>query len=243
MNRRAILCLLAAALVCAGCNNLPGKPKPGSIPVDPNQVTDFRQLFAENCAGCHGTDGKGGSALSLNDPVYLAVADDAALRKATSEGIRGSLMPAFSRSSGGMLTQLQVDSIVKGMRTSWAVPGALGGAAAPPYSASEPGDVARGAKAFSTFCASCHGPEGKGTPKGSSVVDGSFLALVSDQGLRTIVITGRPELGAPDWRGNVPGQPMSPQEITDVVAWLASQRPKYPGQPYPSAASHAGETK
>ena len=59
---------------------------------------------------------------------------------------------------------------------------------------------------FGTYCASCHGPEGGGTPKGSAITNDSFLALVSDQGLRTIVITGRPELGAPDWRGNVPGQ-------------------------------------
>jgi hypothetical protein len=49
--------------------------------------------------------------------------------------------------------------------------------------------------------------------------------LISDQGLRTIVITGRPDFGAPDWRGNVPGRPMTDQEISDVVAWLSSQRP------------------
>src|SRR5262249_48885221 len=49
---------------------------------------------------------------------------------------------------------------------------------------------------------------------------------------RTIVITGRPELGAPDWRGKMPGRPMSDQEVTDVVAWLASHRVPNPGQPY-----------
>ena len=79
---------------------------------------------------------------------------------------------------------------------------------------------------------------GRGGPKGSAITNDSFLALVSDQGLRTIVITGRPELGAPDWRGNVPGKPMSDQEITDVVAWLASHRVQNPGQPY-SASNHA----
>ncbi|HEY7318089.1 MAG TPA: hypothetical protein VIE89_10990, partial [Candidatus Binatia bacterium] len=51
-----------------------------------------------------------------------------------------------------------------------------------------------------------------------------YLALVSDQGLRTTVIVGRSDLGMPDWRANVSGQPMSPQEISDVVAWLASHR-------------------
>ena len=91
---------------------------------------------------------------------------------------------------------------------------------------------------FGTYCASCHGSEGGGTPKGSAITNDSFLALVSDQELRTIVITGRPELGAPDWRGNVPGHPMTDQEITDVVAWLASRRAQNPGQPY-SALNYA----
>ena len=90
---------------------------------------------------------------------------------------------------------------------------------------------------FQTFCASCHGPEGKGGPKGSSIVDGSYLALVSDQGLRTTVIAGRPDLGQPDWRGYVAGRSLSSQDVSDVVAWLASQRPQYPGQPYPAARS------
>jgi hypothetical protein len=56
-------------------------------------------------------------------------------------------------------------------------------------------------------------------------VDTSYLALVSDQHLRTLTITGMPALGAPDWRGNVPGKPMSDADVTDVVAWLAAQRP------------------
>jgi hypothetical protein len=69
-------------------------------------------------------------------------------------------------------------------------------------------------------------------------VDGSYLALVSDQQLRTIVIAGRPELDAPDWRGDVAGRPMAAQDISDVVAWLSSQRPKFPGQPYTTASTN-----
>ena len=76
--------------------------------------------------------------------------------------------------------------------------------------------------------------------RASSIVDGSYLALVSDQNLRTTVIVGRPELGAPDWRGDVPGKPMSPEDVSDVVAWLAAQRPQFPGQPYSSALQSEG---
>jgi cytochrome c oxidase cbb3-type subunit 3 len=47
-----------------------------------------------------------------------------------------------------------------------------------------------------------------------------------------MVIAGRPELGAPDWRGNIAGRPMSNQDVTDVVSWLAWHRLATPGQPY-----------
>jgi hypothetical protein len=32
------------------------------------------------------------------------------------------------------------------------------------------------------------------------------------------VIAGRPDLGMPDWRGYVAGQPLAPQQVSDVVA-------------------------
>ena len=85
---------------------------------------------------------------------------------------------------------------------------------------------------MAAYCSSCHGADGRGGKRASSIVDGSYLALVSDQNLRTTVIVGRPELGAPDWRGDMPGNPMSPEEVSDVVAWLVAQRTQFPGQPF-----------
>jgi mono/diheme cytochrome c family protein len=141
-----------------------------------------------------------------------------------------------------MLTDAQVDAIVFGMRSRWARPDALRNVEAPPYAAPAPGDPQRGGKVFAVYCASCHGAEGRGG-KASSIVGGSYLGLVSDQTLRTIVIVGRPELGAPDWRRNVPGKPMSPEDVSDVVAWLAAQRPQFPGQPYSSASRLEGDVR
>jgi len=144
-------------------------------------------------------------------------------------------MPAFAESAGGLLTNQQVDVIAQQIRARWSRPGILDGANAPGYAAKSAGDPERGQAAYKTYCESCHGPEGRGGPKGSAITNDSFLALVSDQELRTIVITGRPEFGAPDWRGNVPGRPMSDQEVTDVVTWLGSHRDAFPGQPYSAA--------
>ena len=155
----------------------------------------------------------------------------------------GTSMPAFAQSAGGTLTDKQIDMIVRGIRERWSKADVLGGVNPPPYSSAEPGDASRGSGVYAQYCASCHGDAGRGGPKASSIVDGSFLALLSDQELRTIVIVGRPELGAPDWRGNIPGKPMSAQEISDVVAWLGSQRSKFPGQPYPNISKAMGEVR
>ena len=85
---------------------------------------------------------------------------------------------------------------------------------------------------YQTFGQSCHGMDGQGGPNGSAITNDSFLALASDQYLRTIVIAGRPDLGAPGWRGYAAGRPMADQDVTDVVSWLVSHRVAAPGQPY-----------
>jgi mono/diheme cytochrome c family protein len=223
------------SLLLSACSSLPGRPNKDSEIQAPSEVRDFTILYAENCAGCHGTDGRGGAAIALADPVYLAVVDESAMRKIIADGVRGTSMPPFAQSAGGILTDKQVDVISSGIRSRWSRPGILDGAVPPSYSAKAAGDVQRGEASYTTYCSSCHGPQGQGGPKGSAITNDSFLALVSDQGLRTMVIAGRPELGAPDWRGNVTGKPMSDQEITDVVAWLASHRIQSPGQPYSTA--------
>src|SRR6202161_4328238 len=234
--------LVVSTLMC-GCANAPGKQLSAGTPIVPSEISDFNVLYGENCAGCHGPEGRGGAAIALGDPVYLAIADDTILRRAATNGIPGTSMPAFAQSAGGMLTEKQIDVIARGIRERWSKPNILRGASPPPYSSSEAGDASRGSVAYAEFCSSCHGAGGRGGQKASSIVDGSFLALLNDQELRTIVMVGRPDLGAPDWRGDVAGKPMSSQDISDVVAWLASQRAKFPGQPYSNSANVTGAVR
>ena len=236
MNYTASVLAVSLAITTA-C----GTRNPADVPViPPNRIMDFSFLYARNCSGCHGEDGKGGAAIGLGDPVYLAIADDATIRRVTADGVAGTSMPAFAQHSGGMLTDEQIDVIVSGIRIRWAKPDALGEANAPPYAAQGPGDAKRGANVYSTYCSSCHGADGNGSKRASSIVDGSYLALVSDQSLRTTVIVGRREWGAPDWRGDVPGHPMTADDVSDVVAWIVAQRSQFPGQPYASALQAEG---
>jgi mono/diheme cytochrome c family protein len=223
--------VLVSTLV-SGCGSPHGQPRKGSEILAPNEVLEFSALYAENCAGCHGAEGRGGAAIALADPLYLGIADQPTMRNVIANGVRGTSMPAFAQAAGGMLTDKQIDVITSEIRSRWSRPGILDGANPPSYAPKSTGDAQRGEAAYKTYCESCHGPGGKGGPKGSAITNDSFLALVSDQGLRTTVIAGRPELGAPGWRGYLPGKPMSEQEITDVVTWLASRRVQAPGQPY-----------
>ncbi len=236
------LAVLLTLLLFPGCSTLNREPRIDPESVAPSQIVDFGTLYAQNCAACHGTEGHGGAAIALANPVYLAIVDEKTTYNVVANGVRGTSMPAFAQSAGGMLTEQQIEVITSGVFSRWGHKQVLAGADPPSYAARAAGSADHGQLAFGTYCASCHGSEGGGTRKGSAITNASFLALVSDQGLRTIVITGRPELGAPDWRGNVPGHPMTDQEITDVVAWLAARRAQIPGQPY-SALNFAGQSK
>jgi mono/diheme cytochrome c family protein len=225
---RLFAALTFVMLSLTGCNvRLPGQPTEAERWRAPVDVSDFNQLYQENCAGCHGADGRRGVAEALNDSLYLSFVSDAALQQVIAEGRRGTNMPAFSQQAGGSLTDKQIELLITGMRSKWARPDEFKGLEIPSYSVNQQspnsGDPAKGAVAYQTYCANCHGTEGTGGSAGS-IVDANFLTMVSDEGLRTTVVVGRADLGKPDWRSNLPGHPMSPQEIDDVVAWLISLR-------------------
>jgi cytochrome c oxidase cbb3-type subunit III len=225
---------MTLGLVLAACDSFPGRPNVANREVLPSQVMAFDVLYRRNCAGCHGTDGRLGAARPLNDPIYIALVPAERLRAIIADGVPGTSMPAFAASAGGSLTNAQVDALAKGMTAAWGRPDAVKNVTLPPYQAevkSSETDSASGAGVYTAACARCHGPDGKGGPKAGSIVDAAFLSLVSDQSLRTTVITGRPDLGKPDWRNDIPGQPLTPEQISDVVAWLAGQRRPVPGRP------------
>jgi mono/diheme cytochrome c family protein len=248
MERLQIGHFLAGVLVVAllsGCSaRLPGQPTEAERWRAPSDVTDFGQLYSQNCAGCHGANGSRGAANTLNDALYLSFIPDDALRQVITQGTPGTNMPAFSQQAGGSLTDKQIDSLISGMRTQWSKPDEFKGVELPPYSnnvaaqsggadtamidVNQVGSVStdaaqRGAVAYQTYCARCHGTDGAGGAAGS-IVDPNFLDLVSDQGLRTTVVVGRADLGMPDWRSDLPGRPMTPQEIDDIVTWVAAHR-------------------
>jgi cytochrome c oxidase cbb3-type subunit 3 len=118
-----------------------------------------RQLFGDNCAACHGSDGKGGSNYpDLTDDDWLWGGDPALLEKTMRVGInsqhpetRIGQMPAFGRDN--MLDRTQV----------WNVTAYVYSLTHPDYSTPANLDrITKGREVFATTCASCHGEDAAG---------------------------------------------------------------------------------
>ena len=235
MTRLITLTLtLAVTMALAACDAVPGRPKPDARELAPTEVVAFDALYAQNCAGCHGRDGRMGAARALNDPVYLALVPPEHLRQVIAVGVPGTAQPAFAINAGGSLTDQQIDVLVRGIEQRWARPDAVAGQEIPPYDAAQAAtrgaSAERGRDVFAGACAACHGENGRGGPRGGSVTDPSYLALVSDQHVRTTVVAGRSDLGMPDWRGAGGTGPLTAQQVSDVVAWVVAQRRPVPGR-------------
>jgi mono/diheme cytochrome c family protein len=231
--------MLAGILFCiaSGCD-LPGRPNPSDRWTAPQLEKSFDVLYRRNCAGCHGADGKLGPAPPLNDKLFLALVPDDELKRVVSLGRAGTLMPPFAADKGGQLTAEQVLAIAQGIKHRW---GSAESAPpqTPPYRVErqEPdraGARAAGLKVFERACACCHGKDGQGgkyagkpdgNPVGAINVS-ELLALTSEQALRRLIITGRPDLGMPncnDGDGRPEGfKPLNSGEVNELVALLAS---------------------
>jgi cytochrome c oxidase cbb3-type subunit 3/ubiquinol-cytochrome c reductase cytochrome c subunit len=218
-------------VLAAGCD-LPGQPREADRPVPADQVTDFAVLYATRCAGCHGADGKLGPAPPLNDPIFLALVSDAEVVRVIREGRtvtpgQKSPMPAFARAHGGPLTDAQVQALAEGIKQRWGPPASGSLPADLRQTGGNGGDAKKGVVVFARACAMCHGKDGAGVERDGKlhrkIHDPDFLALISDQALRRIIITGRPDLGMPVY--NDPDRPpVTAAEIDDLVALLASWR-------------------
>jgi mono/diheme cytochrome c family protein len=229
----------------SGCDSLPGKPGPEPLVPRPDSVLDPTTLYSDNCAGCHGKNGVGAVATPIGLPEYQTLVAESTQRSVVADGVPNTAMPGFSRKAGGFLTDEQIDAVVKGMRATWLKGNSPAQQTSPPYADSTPGDSAAGAAVYESSCSNCHGKAGGPVGQSGSVLNTSYLAIVSPQALRTAVIVGRPDLNMPGWRTVNTSHPLTEKEISDVVAFLISHRITSPGQPYStkSASSATGATR
>ncbi|MDH5184347.1 MAG: c-type cytochrome, partial [Gammaproteobacteria bacterium] len=111
---------------------------------------DGGHLYQQNCAACHGAEGKGGVGVPLSLKDFLGGVPDSYLYKTIKRGRPGRVMPAFTSLKDG-----EVKAIVAHIR-GW-------GPKQPQLSMQKvKGQAHKGKSLFSNYCASCHGARGEG---------------------------------------------------------------------------------
>ena len=96
------LSVTAAMMMLVACGDRPEQY------MLPDQVMTFGTLYKDNCAGCHGQNGRYGAARPLNDGLYLGLIGKERLRKVIANGVSGTTMPPFAQDQGGTLTDRQI---------------------------------------------------------------------------------------------------------------------------------------
>jgi cytochrome c oxidase cbb3-type subunit III len=215
---------------CAGCHGADGKLGPAPPLNDPIflAIVPDAELFRVISEGRAVSSGQRspmpGFGLGKSTPL---TADQAKVLAETSAETDVGAEPK------SQLTVEQVKLLVAGIKQRWGPP-ASPASSVPPYltpAGAGRGRRDEGARVFARACAGCHGTDGQGTsgdrPVGA-INNAAFLALVSDQALRRLAITGRPDVGMPAYDGTdgrpPDFQPLTSAEIDDVVALLAYWR-------------------
>jgi mono/diheme cytochrome c family protein len=170
-----------------------------------------REIYNEQCASCHGTNGEGGIGTALNNKSLLQNTPDDIFFSVTRSGVPSTQMPAWSVDYGGPLTDEDIRSTVAYIR-SWE-------ATAPELEPEvfEP-SAEEGALIFNTNCATCHGEDGVGTGFAPTVNDSAKLAMTDEEWLREMLQFGRPALGMPAY-GNVLSEEQADHLIALFAAW------------------------
>jgi mono/diheme cytochrome c family protein len=81
-------------------------------------ISSGQQLWALNCAACHGANGQGVSAPALNSQQFFEGTSDEQIAGIARGGVPGTAMPAWWNEYGGPLTDQQIAEVVAFVR-SW----------------------------------------------------------------------------------------------------------------------------
>ena len=175
------------------------------------------ELYAKNCAACHGDFGEGGLnptrpgdvIAPISSAEYLKTRDDATLRAVIARGQPNFGMSPFGTSFGGPLDERDINAIVTYLRAWEAKPPVE----LPPEVALTPISVS-GEQIYAEVCSQCHGPGGEGLV-GPALRDPSFQAANSDQQIFDTINLGHPATAMIGW-----GEILTAEQIQQLVAYL-----------------------
>ncbi len=200
-----------------------------------------QNLFAQNCAVCHGDFGEGGPNPSrpteiivpIGTAEFLKTRDDATLRSIIAQGQPNFGMSPFESTYGGPLSSDEVDAIVAFIR-SWE--------AKPPVELPPEVAAARvsldAADVFNQLCTQCHGDKGQGGI-GLALNGPGFQIGNTDQQIFNTIDKGHPATPMIAW-----GAVLTPEQIQGLVAYIRQLKTAEPGvTPTPTGSTPSGTTR
>ncbi|RMF80075.1 MAG: hypothetical protein D6744_08535, partial [Planctomycetota bacterium] len=184
---------------------------------DPNAASEStsvaigRTLYKANCLACHGPDGRGDLAPTLNTQEFLTLVSDNYLYDTIANGRPGTGMPAWHQ-----LSSEDIASLILYIRTWQTQP------SRELDNVPVAGDWDSGQRLYAGACAGCHGVNAEGAV-GPQLNNPVFLRDATDEMLREWIRYGK--LGTP-MRGFLKGQEgtaeLRESQIDDIVAYLRS---------------------
>ena len=148
-----------------------------ALAANPEALRIGRNLFVNNCAACHGSDGRGAPGFpNLTDRDWLWGGTPEMIVQSISVG-RSSTMPAWRSALGG---DSGVEDVLRYVMS-------LSGRDLPA------GDLESGRAKFATICSACHGADGRGNPLlgAPNLTDQIWLNGGSVISVRTSIANGR----------------------------------------------------
>jgi len=177
----------------------------------PEEAGAGAELYARNCAACHGASGRSVTAPDLASDEFLAMTPQPILEAMIAEGRPSRGMPAWATA----MTPAEIRAVaayVKEWQTSPEV--SLPGGRIR-------GDAELGATLFASTCAPCHGAAGSGG-SAPALNHPAFLKVASDHVIRATLVSGRAGTPMRSFAGPAGLANLSDAELDAVVAYIRS---------------------
>jgi len=200
-----------------------------------------QQLFAQNCAICHGDFGEGGPNPARQDDIiapistseYLKTRDDFTLFQITAQGQPNFGMSPFGSAFGGPLDDDQITTLIAFIR-SWE--------SNPPVDLPPEVDTSSvtlsSSEVYAQLCAQCHGPEGLGDV-GPSLRDPDFRANNTPQEIFETISRGHEATPMISWGNLLSADTI--QELTDFILEFDENEAGSEPQPTPGFSSFTAD--
>lgn len=190
------------------------------------------ELFAGNCASCHGANGEGASGPQLHNPTFLRTASDGFLAATIVLGRTRTPMKSMIHGQEGLgqIAPEQVQDVIAYMRLwdyaeTWTKPRSLAEISARA--------IASGGELFGKYCSGCHGPNGLGVSEGEdffapALNNPEFLNAASDGFLLATIARGRSGTPMRPFGVGTGGiAPLDTEAISDIVSYIRTWQEHY----------------